>query len=77
MQNPPLFPATPSKNWEAYRYATAQRRFLNKEQCRNLMVGIKSLCPPDFTSFLGRTFKEKNIKKEKEEEKNEYVFLAK
>lgn len=40
------------------------------------MVGIKSLCPPDFTSFLGRTFKEKNIKKEKEEEKNEYVYFS-
>lgn len=40
---------------KAYRYATMQRRFLNNEQCRNLMVGIKSLRPSDFASFLVRT----------------------
>lgn len=53
-----------------------QRRFLNKEQCRNLMVGIKSLCPPNFTSFLVRTFKEKKNIKNKEEEKNKGVYFS-
>lgn len=57
IKNPPRFPDTPSKTQDTYRYATVQRRFLNKEQCRNLIVGIKSPRPADFASFLVRTYK--------------------
>ena len=49
----------PRRHRDAHRQATAQRRFLSKEQCRNLMVGIRSPRPLDFASFLVKHFRKR------------------
>ena len=48
----PHAPCQPRRHREAHRQAPAQRWLLSKEQCWDLMAGIKSPRPLDFALFL-------------------------